>query len=365
MAGCGGTSAGTCTTECTDIAKWSAGGSTTDLRYYTAECSVAACTSCTTGNYNNACPAQANALSTTVGQCSPCSPPAPTDGAFVKVTTGIANAASCPWTCNAGFYATATACPACPFSDTCTTKGYYKPVCSTATTNPTCVSCGQALNPYGSGTEWITSKASYGVDACQYQCSVNFYWEKTACVACNAVTTALCAAGTYVTYPCTSKAGMDTRPKCVDCTALANAVAASSGVANTCMWTCNSGYYWSAATCVKWTVVTCVDGQYAVTGTALVDSSCAACSGNPTTLIAYSYYTAPCVWACRAGAYQRADGQCMNCDGGYYKPLVGSAACTQCSSTQYQQSKSLPTACDSPPANAVVSSFLKHNTTQR
>lgn len=354
MAGCGGTSAGTCTTECTTIAKWPSGGSTTDLRYYTAECSVAACTSCTIGNYNNACPAQNNALSTSVGSCSPCSPAAPVNGAFVKVTTGITNAASCPWACNAGFYATATACPACPFSDTCTTKGYYKPMCSTATINPACVSCGQALNPYGAGTEWITSNASYGVVACNYQCSINYYWETTACVACSAVSTAMCAAGTYVTYPCTSKAGMDTRPKCVDCTPLDNAVAAPSGTANKCMWTCDSGYYWSAAACVKWTVVACVDGQYAVTGTALVDSSCAACSGNPTTLKAYSYYTAPCVWACRAGAYQRADGQCMNCDGGYYKPLAGSAACTQCSSTQYQQSKSLPTACDSPPANAVV-----------
>jgi hypothetical protein len=278
--------------------------------YFKVGSSCVACdtTSCSVGYYRSACTASAN------GQCTYCTT-APANARYTSAGKPY-GADACDWSCRTGYYLSGSSCVPCS-NPTCPT-GQYATVC-TPTANSVCQSC---TNLPANGV--YTGAGQRGdPNSCQTGCQTGFWKQGSRCVAC---TTTSCAVGQY-RGACTATSD----GQCMYCTnAPAYSQYSSAGTpynANTCSWTCRTGYYISGTTCASCSSPSCPVGKYATTCTPTANSVCQSCTNLP----ANGVYT---------GAGQRGDpNSCQTgCNTGFWKQGTACVACTttSCAVGQYR-----------------------------
>ena len=304
---------------------------------------IAPCAACTDATlFNAACPAPPGMLSLTAGACNqPCMPTAIANGAYLapslRTSVVVTDATACPFACNAGFYASATAvCTRCPTSADCN-AGYYIADCQTARACVPCANSAPATGHY----RWLPSNPTYGESAsCRWLCLQGYYLA-TGCVPCTRITT--CAVGQYLSAPCLAAEGGVTAPACAQCVVPPNAYATGVGAqdnnAASCPFACNAGFFLQGGACVACTptgACAWTNGTYWGGCAPTADNACIACPAQPPLPTAYIQWSASavCTWSCAARAYLSGGG-CAACLPGTYKAAWGPGPCAPCGPTQF------------------------------
>ena len=311
---------------------------------------------CTPGMYRGPCGAYTNA------PCLTCTNPKPPFSSYTSYCNASFSDYSNPgklycalrttWVCNVGYYyfkdpvSQNCSCALCP--STVCNIGLYRSTCS-GTSNGTCVSCTNTIpinSQYGSGG------IPFNSNNCSWVCSKGYFIFGGGCKACNS---SACPAGQY-RGPCNNTGSEDA--VCVPCVgAPPNGYYTYGAVhgprspdsAQSCNWTCNSGYFISSASasgiCSPCNTSNCKIGQFRNVSTCrdFSDAKCVSCNNRPSfsnyTGYGIPYNVSTCTWQCNSKYFSNgtvclpcttspcptglfrgpcsstADAMCLNCSG--------------------------------------------------
>lgn len=322
---CSGTSAGSCTQCATDcaIGNYKSGCAGMDA----GSCST--CYSCPSGQYMSGCGGTSN------GSCIGCLPGKYSDrGVTVCLSCAVLLPLNsqftslCEWKCNNSYYKnyTTNLCILCTTTGDCP-AGKFRPVCQNAIADSSCI--GICMNK-------PQDNKSYYIKNCEWGCNIGFY--KTSFEQC-ADCPGNCPIGFFPNTFCFANPNTFGQiVSCNPCTSILKAVFTGMGsplVSDSCPFRCDSDYYASSRSCIKFTNLICNPGNYSIPGNSITDNTCGEC--NPKIVLRnYTYDTNLCTLKCSVGYGLSIPSVCTLCIPGKYQSVPGLIACADCPLNTYQ-----------------------------